>query len=146
MRPGPARGERLERRLTVEDTLTARVGEREIHPVLGTVPLAAEMERICRELLEPHLEEHEEGIGYALSLEHHSPAPVGAALTVVAEVAAVDTRRLVCEVSVRDAAGRLVASGSFDQRIVAAAAFAAHLDERRRELDEARPAGEGPPR
>lgn len=114
--------------------MTARIGEREIHPALGTVPLVREMEEICREMLEPHLEDGEEGVGYALSVEHRSPAPVGAEVTLTAEAAAVDTRRLLCEVTVRDRSGRLVATGSFEQRVVPADEFADQLDELREEL------------
>ncbi len=134
MRPGPARGDRLERTLTVGPAMTARIGEREIHPVLGTVPLVREMEEICREMLEPHLEEGEEGVGYALSVEHRSPAPIGAEVTLTAAAAAVDTRRLLCEVTVRDGSGRLVATGSFEQRVVPAEEFADQLAELREEL------------
>jgi fluoroacetyl-CoA thioesterase len=124
--PGPPRGEVRTRTITVTDGMTARIGAREIHPIYGTVPLVGHVEEICRELLEPHLEEGEEGVGYRLELRHHAPAPVGAEITLVASVADVGRHRLLCDFAARDD-GRLIATGSFEQRVVPAAEFAARI-------------------
>lgn len=126
MNPGPPRGDTRTRTITVTEEMTARIGAREIHPVYGTVPLVAHVEEICREMLEPHLEVGEEGVGYHLELRHHSPAPVGAEITLVASVADVGQNRLLCDFAARDD-GRLVATGSFEQRVVPAAEFAASI-------------------
>jgi fluoroacetyl-CoA thioesterase len=128
MRPGPARGEIASDTFIVTDDMAARVGDRVIHPVLGTPALVSQMEVVCRRLLEPHLEEDEDGVGYELRATHHKPAPVGAELTVTATVADVNSKRLLCEVAVRHGT-QLVASGSFDQRVVAAEDFAERIDE-----------------
>ena len=62
MRPGPARGTSITDTFVVTDAMTARVDGREIHPVYGTGALIADIERLCRQLLEPHLEPDEEGV------------------------------------------------------------------------------------
>ncbi len=126
MRPGPARGDSEVLEVTVNDDMTAAVAGRVIHSIYGTGALVAHIEEVCRSLLEPHLEQGEEGVGYRIEAAHVAPAPVGTDLTVTATVADVGPRRVLCEVTVRDEQ-RLVANGSFEQRVVDAEQFAADL-------------------
>lgn len=126
MRPGPARGDSEILAVTVTDDMTATVAGRTIHAIYGTGALVAHIEEVCRTLLEPHLEEGEEGVGYRIEAVHVAPASVGTDLTVTATVADVGPRRVLCEVTVRDEQ-RLVANGSFEQRVVDAEEFAADL-------------------
>lgn len=126
MRPGPARGDSEVLEVTVTDEMTAAVGGRTIHTIYGTGALIAHIEQVCRTLLEPHLEDDEEGVGYRIEAVHVAPAPVGVGLTVTATVADVGPQRLLCEVTVRNGQ-RLVANGSFEQRIVDAEDFAATI-------------------
>jgi fluoroacetyl-CoA thioesterase len=126
MRPGPPRGETATLEVTVSSDMTARVAGEEIHPVYGTAALVQHVEEVCRQLLVPHLEPGEEGVGYAIELTHRSPAPVGATLVLTATVQRVGPRQLVCEVLIRNGT-RLVARGSFEQRIVAVDDFAAEI-------------------
>lgn len=129
MRPGPARGETITLEVTVTPDMSAVVGGREIHPVYGTTALVGHIEQVCRALLEPHLEEHEDGVGYAIEAQHRAPVPIGAELVLTATVARVAPRELVCEVLVRHA-GALVARGSFEQRVVSREKFRASISER----------------
>lgn len=104
-------------RFTVTDADTAQVDGVTIHRVLGTVALARRVESLGRRLLEPHLEEGEEGIGYQLTVTHHAPAPVGSELVARAVVTAADADRLVCGVTVtREEA--VVATAWFEQRVL----------------------------
>ncbi len=130
MRPGPPRGATETLEVTVTPEMTARIDGREIHAVYGTVALIADIERVCRRLLEPHLEPGEEGVGGAVDVLHRAPVPVGETVTLTANVASVAPNRLVCEVLVRHA-GVMVARGSFEQRIVAVDAFRAEVEARR---------------
>lgn len=129
MRPGPARGETATLEVTVTREMTARVAGDEIHPVYGTGALVQHIEQVCRELLVPHLEEGEEGVGYAIEAMHRAPVPVGARIVLTASVARVGPRELICEVLVRHGTA-LVARGSFEQRIVSRQAFRAEISER----------------
>jgi fluoroacetyl-CoA thioesterase len=130
MRPGPPRGETASRTVTVTAEQTARIDGREIHPVYGTVALLADIEQLCRSVLEPHLEAGEEGVGAGVELRHRAPVPVGEEVLLVATVATVDRDRLVCEVLARHR-GTLIARGSFEQRIVPSEVFAAEIAARR---------------
>lgn len=130
MRPGPPRGATASLEVTVTSDMTARVDGREIHAVYGTVPLVAHVEQVCRALLEPHLEDGEEGVGARIEVLHRAPVPVGATVSLEATVASVAQDSLTCEVFVRQG-GSVVARGSFVQRIVPIDAFLAEVDARR---------------
>jgi fluoroacetyl-CoA thioesterase len=117
MRPGPPRGETATLEVTVTESMTAQVGGQQIHPVYGTAALVQHVEEVSRQLLVPHLEPGEEGVGYQIEVTHRAPVPVGAKLVLTAEVAQVGAQRLTCEVIVRHGT-HLVARGSFEQRVV----------------------------
>ena len=130
MRPGPARGTSIEDTFVVTSEQTARVAGRELHPVYGTGAFVADIERLCRELLEPHLEPGEEGVGARLEVLHRGPVPVGESVTLTATVASVGATSLVCEVIARHG-GTTVARGSFEQRLVDLESFRADAEARR---------------
>jgi fluoroacetyl-CoA thioesterase len=130
MRPGPPRGETATLEVTVTADMTARVGDAEIHPVYGTGALVGHIEQLGRELLVPHLEAGEEGVGVSLDLHHRAPVPVGETVVLTATVASVGPTKLVCEVLARHA-GTIVARGSFEQRVVPLTEFRAEADARR---------------
>lgn len=126
MRPGPPRGETATLDITVDASMTAHVAGEEIHPVYGTGALVEHIEQVCRQLLVPHLEEGEEGVGYQIEAQHRHPVPVGARVTLTATVASVGPKRLVCEVLVRHGTD-IVARGSFEQRVVMLEEFQAEV-------------------
>jgi fluoroacetyl-CoA thioesterase len=117
MHPGPARGARASMTVTVTDDMTARFEHEEVHPVYGTAALVRHMEQVSRQLLKPHLEEGEEGVGVRIEVAHREPVPVGAAVELEATVATVNPHQLVTDVLVRSA-GRVVAHGVFEQAVV----------------------------
>ena len=130
MRPGPPRGATVTFELTVTPEMCARVGGTQVHAVYGTVSLVEHIEQVCREVLAPHLEPGEEGVGTKLDILHRAPVPVGERLTLVATVATVAPTSLTCEVMVRHG-GTIIARGSFEQRIVRSDAFQAEIEARR---------------
>ena len=106
--------------------MAAKVGGKQIHPVYGTSSLVEHVELLCRKLLEPHLEDGEDGVGYRIDLTHREPVPIGAHLTMTATVADVSPQRLVCEIVVRHE-GRQVVRGTFEQRVVDLEEFRAQV-------------------
>ena len=88
-----------------------------VHHVYSTWSMAYHMELAARMVLAPHLEEHEEGIGSHLSIDHLAPTPVGHTVRVVAEATEVDDTTLVCEVTAYDGE-RLVGQGRQVQRVL----------------------------
>jgi predicted thioesterase len=69
-----------------------------VHRVYSTWSMAHHMELAARQVLAPHLEPHEEGIGSHLSIDHVAPAPVGHTVRVVAEAVELGPTTLVCRV------------------------------------------------
>lgn len=130
MRPGPPRGATATLEVTVTPDMAAQVGGHEIHAVYGTLPLVAHVEKVCRELLEPHLEPGEDAVGSRIELAHRAPVPIGETIQLVATVASVTQRELVCEVLVRHA-GQIVARGSFEQSLVDLERFTEQIESRR---------------
>ncbi len=131
MRPGPPRGATS----TLDVVVTADMAPYALDggvapPVCGTAALGERVEQVCRTLLEPHLEDGEQGVGAALELAHRLPVPVGETMNLTATVATVGPTTLVCEVLVRHA-GVNVARGSFEQRVVPEAELQAEADQRR---------------
>ncbi|MHC4108231.1 MAG: thioesterase family protein [Planctomycetota bacterium] len=88
-----------------------------VHHVYSTWSMAYHMELAARMVLAPHLEDHEEGIGSHLSIDHLAPTPVGHTVRVVAEAAEVDDTTVICDVSAYDG-DRLVGRGRQAQRVL----------------------------
>ena len=70
-----------------------------VHRVYSTWSMAHHMEIAARMVLAPHLDEHEEGIGGHLSIDHIAPTPLGHRVRVVAEAVEIDATTLVCDVT-----------------------------------------------
>lgn len=126
MQPGPPRGATQTLDVTITPDMAAIVDGQVVHQVYGTQALVGHMEQVCRDLLVEHLEAGEEGVGHHLDLTQRAPVAVGSDVQLVATVAQVSSQRLMCEVVVR-CDGRMVARGSFDQRVVTAREFAEEL-------------------
>ena len=88
-----------------------------VHKVYSTWSMAHHMELAARKVLAPHLDDHEEGIGSHLSIEHLSPTPLGQIVRVVAEAVEVDDRKVICELHAYDGE-RLVGRGRQTQRVL----------------------------
>jgi fluoroacetyl-CoA thioesterase len=117
MRNRPRVGDRVVHEVTVTQEMTARLFEREIHPLYGTAWMVRHVEEAGRLLVEPHLEPDEDATGYEIQLRHERPAAVGDRLTVTARVSHVDEKTCQAEVEVLGPAG-VVGRGTFVQRYV----------------------------
>lgn len=69
-----------------------------VHRVYSTWSMAHHMELAARMVLAPHLEEHEEGIGSHLSIDHVAPTPLGHHVRVEAKAVELGPTTLVCDV------------------------------------------------
>jgi predicted thioesterase len=94
--------------------------------VYGLTQLTADVGRVCRSLLDGHLEDGEGAVGSKLELLQRAPVPVGESLTLTASVASVAPTSLTAEILARHR-GAIVARGSYELRIVAVSAFAAEV-------------------
>ena len=117
MKPGLAKGVSAEVVIEVTEDMCPAFDGVVVHRVYSTWSLAHHMELAARKVLVPYLEEHEEGLGSHLTVDHLAPTPVGRTVRVVAVASEVDSRRLACDVRAYDGE-RLVASGIQIQRVL----------------------------
>lgn len=127
MRPGPPRGATATLEVTVPTASPADEGR--TLRTYATAALAADVERVCRRLLDPHLEAGEVAVGVRLELLHRAPVPVGERVILTATVATVHPGGLTCEVQARHGT-TMVARGSFEQRVLDGATFDAEVSAR----------------
>lgn len=113
----PSIGDRVVHEVTVTPEMTARLFDREIHPVYGTAWMVRHVEEAGRLLVEPHLGPDEDAIGYRIEMSHRKAARVGDLLRVVAQVIAVDRNGCTAHVEVWGVQG-MVGRGVFVQRFV----------------------------
>jgi fluoroacetyl-CoA thioesterase len=113
----PSVGDRILHRVTVTQEMTARLFDREVHPVYGTASMVRHLEEAGRLLVEPHLGPDEDATGYSITLTHERPAAVGDRLTIAARVTDVDERQCTAEFEVTGSRG-VVGRGTFVQRYV----------------------------
>lgn len=104
-----------EKVVTEEDTATFQEGM--VHPVCATFALARDMEWSSRLFVLEMKEDHEEGIGTYLTIDHQSPALVGDRLTITAILDRWQGRELICKVTVQ-VGDRVVATGETGQKIL----------------------------
>ena len=114
----PAEGETAEVEVTVTPEMTARLFDREVHPVYGTQWMVRHVEESGRLLVQRHLGGEEDATGYAIELTHERPARVGQRLRVIARVVGTDHRQCVTEHEVRVVDGPVVGRARFVQRYV----------------------------
>ncbi|MHC5024615.1 MAG: thioesterase family protein [Planctomycetota bacterium] len=84
--------------ITVTEDMCPAFDDIVVHRVYSTWSMAHHMELAARKVLAPHLEEHEEGIGSHLSIDHVAPTPLGRQVRVVAEAVELGPTTLVCDV------------------------------------------------
>lgn len=102
---------------TVQPADVAAFHGEEVHPVCATFALARDIEWTTRQFVLEMREDHEEGIGTFLSIDHKGPAFVGEAIVFSAWVDQINGNELICfyEAHVND---RLIAMGKTGQKIL----------------------------
>ena len=121
MKPSLAIGNSAEVTITVTPDMCPAFDGVVVHRVYSTWSMAHHMELAARKVLAPHLEEHEEGIGSHLSIDHLAPTPLGHQVKVIARAVELGPTTLVCDVHayhVRPAGEKLVGQGRQTQRIL----------------------------
>jgi predicted thioesterase len=137
MNPLPPIGFTAEVVVTVTEDMCPAFDEVVVHRVYSTWTMAHHMELAARRVLLPHLEEHEEGIGAHLSIDHLAPAPLGHTVRVVAEAVEVDATTVVCDLVAYDVRPdqdreRIVGRGRQVQRVLPKTKLDALIERARR--------------
>ncbi len=116
---------RVEQVVTESDTATA-LGSGDV-PVLATPRLLAWAEAATVAAVAGRLDAGSTSLGSRVELEHRAPSAVGAAVTVTADLVAVDGRRLQFAITAFDGDDRAVASGTVTRVLVDRERFLAQL-------------------
>lgn len=112
--------------IVVGDTDTAIAAGSGDVPVLGTPRLLALAEAATVEAVKDHLGDGRTSVGTRVELEHRAASPVGARVTVEAELEEVDGGRLLFGIRAVDARG-VVGIGRVERVVVERARFLARL-------------------
>jgi len=120
-------GDQKTYRTTVTAAKLARFETGLVHAVYSTFAAGHDAEWACRLFVLEMKEAHEEGVGSRLTVEHVSPAPVGAKLLVTATLQEVQGNRVSCRYSITWGE-RLIAHGEQEQRVLDKARFQTALD------------------
>ncbi|MCA1064231.1 hotdog domain-containing protein [Rossellomorea sp. AcN35-11] len=90
-----------------------------VHPVYSTVSMVYHMEWASRKIILPYLEEHEEGMGAKVCVEHMAPAKTGSLLEIKAIVLKYERNMIVTEVTVKDRENdRIIGKGEVKQVVL----------------------------
>jgi fluoroacetyl-CoA thioesterase len=102
---------------TVKQHDVAAFNNEVVHQVCSTFTLAREIEWATRQFVLDMREDHEEGIGTQLVIEHKSPAFVGEQIVFNARIESIEKNEIICvfEASVN---ARIIATGKTGQKIL----------------------------
>jgi fluoroacetyl-CoA thioesterase len=100
----------------IEDCASFESGN--VHPVYATFALGRDAEWACRLFVLEMKEEHEEGIGTFLTINHKSPALVKSTVLFSATIKSIINNEIIC--SYKALVGeRIIAEGEQGQKIIA---------------------------
>lgn len=135
MKPSLQVGNIAEIEMLVDESMCPAFDGVIVHRVYSTWSMAHHMELAARKVLAPHLDDHEEGIGGHLSIDHIAPATVGATIRLVAKATAIQGDRLTCEVLAWEG-DTLLGRGQQVQRVLPKTVLERIIDRAARRTDE----------
>jgi fluoroacetyl-CoA thioesterase len=117
MRDGLIAGYRASIDVRVTPEMFARFEGKLVHPVYSTVSMVYHMEWVSRRIILPYLEDHEEGMGGAVTVKHIAPCVEGAEVSITATVTDLQSNIIITNVKA-ESRGRLVGVGEVKQVIL----------------------------
>lgn len=117
--------------VTVNESNTAKTMGSGTLDVFATPALVALMEETCWRSVADRLDEGCGTVGTLLEIKHTAPTPVGMEVSCESVLTEVDGRRLVFEVTARDAKG-VVGEGRHERFVIQNGKFQAKADAKRR--------------
>lgn len=117
MKPGMKVGLKKSISAKVTPEMYAQFEGKVVHPAYSTVSMVYHMEWAARQIILPYLEEHEEGIGGAVSVKHLAPTAAGETIEATAELTELKGNAVVTEVEVRNSK-EIVGKGEVTQFIL----------------------------
>lgn len=117
MRDGLTAGQSATINVIVTPDMFASFEGKLIHPVYSTVSMVYHMEWVSRQIILPFLEDHEEGMGGAVTVIHIAPCSEGAEVSITATVTDLQANTILTNVKA-ESRGRLVGVGEVKQVIL----------------------------
>jgi fluoroacetyl-CoA thioesterase len=117
MKPGMEVGQTATVEAVVTPEMFAQFEGSVVHPAYSTVSMVYHMEWASRKIILPYLEDHEEGIGAAVSVKHIAPTTEGETVTVTATLTEVKDNVIITKVEARNHQ-RLIGIGEVKQVIL----------------------------
>lgn len=117
MRDGLKAGQSASINFIVTPDMFARFEGKLIHPVYSTVSMVYHMEWVSRQIILPYLEDHEEGMGGAVTVKHIAPCIEGADVSITATVTDLQANTVITNVKA-ESRGRLIGVGEVKQVIL----------------------------
>lgn len=105
MKPGMEVGQQATITAEVTPEMYAKFEGNVVHPAYSTVSMVYHMEWAARQIILPYLEDHEEGIGGAVSAKHLAPTPLGETVQVTATLTELKGSAVITAVEVRNSKG-----------------------------------------
>ncbi|MCP3738375.1 thioesterase family protein [Rossellomorea sp. BNER] len=87
---------------TVTPDMFAQFEGKVVHPVYSTVSMVYHMEWASRKIILPYLEDEEEGMGGAVTIQHLAPSGEGSTVTVTATVTKIIKNVVITMVEARN--------------------------------------------
>ncbi|GAM14911.1 thioesterase family protein [Mesobacillus selenatarsenatis] len=117
MRDGLIAGRTASIDVIVTPEMFARFEGKVVHPVYSTVSMVYHMEWVSRQIIVPFLEDHEEGMGGAVTVKHIAPCIEGGEVTVTATVTGLQANTILTNVRA-ESKGRLIGVGEVKQVVL----------------------------
>ncbi|HET7522213.1 MAG TPA: thioesterase [Bacillales bacterium] len=128
MKPGMKVGQKATITAKVTPDMYAQFEGNVVHPAYSTVSMVYHMEWAARQIILPYLEDHEEGIGGAVSAKHLAPTPAGETVEVTATLTELKGKAVITAVEVRNSR-EIVGKGEVTQFILPKEKIAGKLQE-----------------
>jgi|SRR5690606_2373937 len=117
MKPGMEIGQRATIEAEVTENMVAQFEGQVIHPAYSTVSMVYHMEWASRQIILPYLEDHEEGMGAAVTVKHLAPSAVGTKVRITAELTKIKGNLVITNVEVFNEKG-MIGKGEVVQAIL----------------------------
>ncbi|MGQ0548496.1 MAG: thioesterase family protein, partial [Armatimonadota bacterium] len=93
----------------------------------STWSMVRHMELASRKVILPHLEPHEEAVGYSVNVTHTAPTPAGATVTASARLVHIEGNKVTCAVTAHNGTAT-IGEGTTVQLVVSAQSLRARFD------------------
>lgn len=117
MKPGLKVGHTVTIEVQVTPEMFAQFEGEIVHRAYSTVAMIYHMESASRQVILPFLEDHEEGMGGAISAKHLAPSPVGSKLIITAVLSQIKENVITTDLTVTNGE-KLIGTGEVKQVIL----------------------------